>query len=210
MQLAHKHELNLCRDTYKDYVEKHLKFEVSKLNGLIKNWLGDLVKREDDHVKANLKMVEELENNILKLREAEKSIVEMKLYIVNLNCNMQKEAYKIQSIEKTARKGSKVDVLKDADLDWPEMLRVQNEYLTTLDFGKGFEVGDVDHNPIDHQKLRKAIAEKSEGVLNQSKEKEVYDKKDYQYLGLYPNPGAHKMVEDCVWLQNHVEPILNE
>ena len=88
MQLAHKHELNLCRDTYKDYVEKHLKFEVSKLNGLIKNWLGDLVKREDHHVKANLRMVEELENNILKLREAEKSIVEMKLYIVNLNCNM--------------------------------------------------------------------------------------------------------------------------
>ena len=129
MQLAHKHELNLCRDTYKNYVKKHLSHEVSKLNGLIKNWLGALVQREDDHVKANLKMVEELENNILKLREAEKAIVEMKLYLVNLNHNMQKECYKIQSIEKEARKGAKADALKDTDLDWPEMLRIQNEYL---------------------------------------------------------------------------------
>lgn len=58
--------------------------------------------------------------------------------------------------------------------------------------------------------MRKAIAQESEGVINQAKEKEIYDKKDFQFLGLYPNPGAHKMVEDCLWLQNHVEPILNE
>ena len=54
MQKAHHYEMDLCRKSYQEHTEVHLKKEMIKLNNLVKNWLNTLAKREDDHVQQNL------------------------------------------------------------------------------------------------------------------------------------------------------------
>ena len=98
---------------------------------------------------------------VVQLREAELAVAEMKIYLKSLTKNLQKESYFIQTVEKDAR-NSESD---SEEPKWPEMLRLQNEYLKTLDLGKGIlqnsqqTYSNLDSSPNEFdKKIRKEVA----------------------------------------------------
>lgn len=97
------------------------------------------------------------------------------------------------------------------------MLKVQCQYLNTLELGKLDDIakyvkksrsvnsrGTVESLDV---QSRGSYCPQALGVVDQTHDTALHDPKDFAFLGAYGD--TRGTPQDVMWLQNHVEPLLN-